>query len=296
MTVRSFLAFTVLLAAPVSAQTTIETTSFWDGLMQVQPFGKPNTATYGQTFVAPSSDNVLNSFSFFLRDLGGGPDLQFQGYVAAFDPTIGALVTTYGLHEGGRVPTEAEIAQALERTSWRLLQIDPGASTVHCKQAGLELDLGGYGKGLALDEAARVLRARGVESALLNFGGQVLALGCPPGEPGWVVELAHPADRTRPVAELRLRDASISTSSNRERSHVLDPRTGRSATWNATVTVIAPRGEAADALSTALLVAGPEHGPKLLPRNAEYLALDDRDGENLARAGSPGLLARLTWK
>ena len=89
MRVRSFLAFTVLLAAPLSAQTTIETTSFWDGLMQVQPFGKPNTATYGQTFVAPSSDNVLESFSFFLRDLGGGPDLQFQGYVAAFDPTIG---------------------------------------------------------------------------------------------------------------------------------------------------------------------------------------------------------------
>ena len=89
MRVRSFLTFTVLLAAPVSAQTTIETTSFWDGLMQVQPFGKPNTATYGQTFIAPSSDNVLQSFSFFLRDLGGGPDLQFQGYVAAFDPTVG---------------------------------------------------------------------------------------------------------------------------------------------------------------------------------------------------------------
>lgn len=89
MTVRSLLAFTVLLSAPVSAQTTIETTSFWDGLMQVQPFGKPNTATYGQTFVAPSSDNVLNSFSFFLRDMGGGPDLEFQGFVAAFDPTVG---------------------------------------------------------------------------------------------------------------------------------------------------------------------------------------------------------------
>jgi len=89
MRVRSFLAFTVLLAAPVSAQTTIETTSFWDGLMQVQPFGKPNTATYGQTFVVPSSDNVLNSFSFFLRDLGGGADLEFQGYIAAFDPAVG---------------------------------------------------------------------------------------------------------------------------------------------------------------------------------------------------------------
>lgn len=87
MTVRSFLAFTVLLAGPVSAQTTIETTSFWDGLMQIQPMGKPNTATYGQTFIAPS-DNVLQSFSFFLRDIGGGADLQFQGYVAAWDPAL----------------------------------------------------------------------------------------------------------------------------------------------------------------------------------------------------------------
>ena len=89
MTVRAFLSFTVLLAAPVSAQTTIQTTSFWDGSQETQFFGKPNTATYGQTFVVPSSDNVLNSFSFFLRDLGGGADLEFQGYIAAFDPTIG---------------------------------------------------------------------------------------------------------------------------------------------------------------------------------------------------------------
>ena len=89
MTVRSFLAFTVLLAGPVSAQTTIETTSFWDGLMQIQPMGKPNTATYGQTFTAPTSDNTLQSFSFFLRDIGGGADLQFQGYIAAWDGTAG---------------------------------------------------------------------------------------------------------------------------------------------------------------------------------------------------------------
>lgn len=89
MTVRSLVAITVLLATPASAQTTIETVSFWDGLMQVQPMGKPNTATYGQTFIAPASDNVMQSFSFFLRDLGGGADLQFQGYVAAWDPTVG---------------------------------------------------------------------------------------------------------------------------------------------------------------------------------------------------------------
>jgi hypothetical protein len=94
MTVRSFLAFTVLLAGPVSAQTTIETASFWGGVSEIQPFGKPNTATYGQTFIAPSTDNVLQNFSFYLRDLGGASDLEFQGYVAAWDPTAGVTRLT----------------------------------------------------------------------------------------------------------------------------------------------------------------------------------------------------------
>jgi hypothetical protein len=90
MRLRSLFTFTVLLAAPASAQTTIETSSIWDGLTQITAFGKPHTSTYGQTFIAPTSDNVLQSFSFYLRDLsGGGTDLQFQGYVSAFDPTIG---------------------------------------------------------------------------------------------------------------------------------------------------------------------------------------------------------------
>jgi len=88
MKVRNVLACSVLLAAPVSAQTTIETLSFWDGASEVTPFGKPNTATYGQTFTVPASDNVLQSFSFFLRDLGSGGDLQFEGYVAKWDPSL----------------------------------------------------------------------------------------------------------------------------------------------------------------------------------------------------------------
>jgi PEP-CTERM motif len=92
MRVRNVLACSVFLAAPVSAQTTIETISFWDGASSIQPLGKPNTATYGQSFTVPFSDNVLQSFSFFLRDLGGGPDLEFQGYIASFNSGNGLLI------------------------------------------------------------------------------------------------------------------------------------------------------------------------------------------------------------
>jgi FAD:protein FMN transferase len=221
----------------------------------------------------------------------------------AFDPTIGALVSAWGLREGGRVPADDEIARAVARTSWELFEVDVASSSVRCS-AGVELDLGGYGKGLALDEAAAVLREAGIESALLNFGGQVLALGAPPGEPGWIVELAHPLTRDRAVAELVLHDASLSTSSNAERGftvgrkhfgHVLDPRTGRPAPWRAAVSVLAPTAAAADALSTALLVVGPDRAEALLPPGAEFVALEAR-GERPARIvrGSPSLTARLS--
>jgi len=223
----------------------------------------------------------------------------------AFDPTIGALVSAWGLREGARVPDDEAIARAIAVTSWKLFGVDLASSSVSCA-AGVELDLGGYGKGLALDDAAAVLRDAGIESALLNFGGHVLALGAPPGEPGWIVELAHPVTRDRGVAELVLHDASLSTSSNAERGftlgrkhfgHVLDPRTGRPAPWRAAVSVLAPSAAAADALSTALLVVGRRRARSLVPAGAEFVALEAR-GEGRARLarGSPSLASRLAWK
>ena len=89
--VRKILALSALLAVPASAQTTIETISFWDGASDIEPFGKPNSATYGQTFTVPATDNVLQSFSFFLRDFSSASELVFQGYVAAWDPATMVL-------------------------------------------------------------------------------------------------------------------------------------------------------------------------------------------------------------
>lgn len=93
-----------LLATPLAAQTTIETTSFWNGSFNVFPFGKPETATYGQSFTVPVGDDVLQSFSFFLRDIGAGNQLLFQGYVSAWDGTAfhltGPLLYTSGIQNG----------------------------------------------------------------------------------------------------------------------------------------------------------------------------------------------------
>ena len=131
------------------------------------------------------------------------------------------------------------------------------------------IDLGGIGKGIALDAAARVLRNRGVRRALLDFGGQVLAIGRPEGAPGWEVGIADPEDRGRAVAVLRIAGHSVATSANGERSvptphgtvgHLLDPAEQRPARFAGSVTVAAPDATSADALSTALFVKGPEGG------------------------------------
>jgi len=212
-----------------------------------------------------------------------------------FDPTIGAASRAWGLDGTGRVPSSAELDRALRRVSWRLVELDSVPPAARCLSRGVFLDVGGFGKGYALDAAAAVLRSRGVTNALINFGGQVLAIGAPPGEPGWIVDVADPADRDRAVVALRVRDASVATSGNAERyfvdkgtryGHLLDPRTGRPVPLRGSVTILAAQAAAADALSTALAVAGPAEAPSLLPRGTEFLYLERSDTGISATASS----------
>ncbi|MBI5709076.1 MAG: FAD:protein FMN transferase [Candidatus Eisenbacteria bacterium] len=182
----------------------------------------------------------------------------------AFDPTIEPLARLWDLRGQGRVPDMAQIAAAKSRVGWRMVLLDPGRRTARFTRPGVGVDLGGIGKGYALDRAADALRGRGVKRALLNLGGEVLAMtrGAP-----WAVSVAHPGDRLVPVVRLALSNGAVSTSSQGERfvtvkgarfGHILDPRSGSPARTEASVTVVAGSGTRADALSTALLVLGLE--------------------------------------
>ena len=187
----------------------------------------------------------------------------------AFDITVGPLVKLWDLRGVGRSASQAEVAAALLAVGHARLSIDDAARTATLLAPGMVLDPGALGKGFALDAAARLLRDRGVAAALLDFGGQLLAIGAPPGADGWEVGLAHPLRRDEAAFPIRLKDASLSTSGNSQRSvrvaglalgHVVDPRTGRPLTTTGSASVIAATGAEADALSTALLVMGPEEG------------------------------------
>ncbi|MCA9770934.1 MAG: FAD:protein FMN transferase, partial [Myxococcales bacterium] len=164
---------------------------------------------------------------------------------------------------------------------------------VRLAHVGTRLDPGGIGKGYALDRAAAVLRARGVDRALLNFGGQLLALGPPPHSTGWPVRVRNPRGEA-PLATFDLARGSVATSADDERgltiagrraSHVVDPRSGLPSARNRGVTVFSPSGEIADAWSTALFVMEP--GEALAAASREGLDALIVDAAGVGHANTP---------
>lgn len=174
----------------------------------------------------------------------------------AFDPVLGALVKAWGLREGGRRPTAEELTRARAASGASRLRLDVQECTAQLLHPDAGLEEGAFVKGYALDAARRAAEAHGAAIGLLDFGGQLLAWGRVAE-----VEVAHPRDRHRAAARLRLDNASLSTSGCSERGrHLLDPRSGEPCpNWGA-VSVVSPSALDADILSTALYVLGPDHG------------------------------------
>jgi thiamine biosynthesis lipoprotein len=207
----------------------------------------------------------------------------------AFDVTVGPLVEAWGFfcHEG-RIPSTGDLTRARARVGWEHVALDKRARSVHFLSEDLVLDLGGIGKGVALDAAARVLRSHGVTRALLGAGqSSYLAIGAPPETEGWSITVPDPRNAARALSTVRLRDGSLSTSGadqqyfevdGRRYSHIIDPRTGQPVAGMAQATVMAPTATDSDALSTALFVLGAEPVAALLEFLDGTAALLVRDG------------------
>lgn len=227
----------------------------WD---QASPMSALNRAAVNQATPVPRP----------LLDLLAEADEWAETTGRAFDPTVGALVDAWDLRGRGQRPDPEALAEAMAAVGPGAISLDADRGTLTRRQDGAWIDTGAFGKGAALRAAARVLLQEGVERALLDLGGQVLALTTP-GDAPLPVAVAHPADRQRPAAWLRLRNVSAATSGNSERGlevdgvrvgHLLDPRTGHPAPDWGSVTVVSADPVAADILSTALYVMGPEDG------------------------------------
>jgi thiamine biosynthesis lipoprotein len=194
-----------------------------------------------------------------------------------FDPTMGALVRAWGFfsrHPG--LPNADQIAAGKLATGFDKVQIDPGERTIRYAVSGLEMDPGGIGKGYAADQATEVLRRFGIHAALVSAGGSsISAIGHPPGQRAWRIAISNPANQSKAVAVVELRDTSLSTSGVSRQalesgphtySHIFDPRTGEPVENMCQVTVVTQKGTAAEALSKAAFILSREDLASVLRR------------------------------
>jgi thiamine biosynthesis lipoprotein len=201
----------------------------------------------------------------------------------AFDATVGPLMKAWGFFRGeGRLPGAAELEAARAVVGYRHVSVDRKRHTVAFDRPGVELDLGGIGKGYAADRVAALLRRRGVASALVSLGGSsVYGLGAPPGAAGWDVSVADPTAPERSALTVSLRDQALSISGGYERffvkdgvtyAHIMDPRSGRPVQGVLSVAVVSASATDGDALDDVLFVQGLERARAFvarLPRSPE---------------------------
>jgi len=188
----------------------------------------------------------------------------------AFDPTIGHQMAALGFRGKKARQKAVNYREGIEKkdtavNGFPLLHLNPKEGTVYSESSDLKLDLGAVGKGWALDMAAEILKAEGVETALLHGGtSTVVALGHPPNNPsGWKIKTRKLHSGSNGVVNLR--DAALSVSAcdgrttkygDKEIGHVLDPRSGKPVPEPRAAIAIANSAAVADAWSTALLVLG----------------------------------------
>lgn len=246
--------------------------------------------------VTPPVFRLLEQARQLHRDSGG-----------AFDITIAPLVRCWGFMDGsGSWPDPREVDRVRRQVGMQHVILDEENLTVRFDGEGVMLDLGAIGKGYAIDRAAETLREAGVTSALLHGGtSTVHGIGKPPGDDAWKVAIESPSgDGATPqwLATVPLQDEALSVSAvwgkcfeheGKTFGHVLDPRSGQPVSNAVLAAVVLPSATETDALSTALLVVGPEGHEKIAQLRPLIRTLVVGAGATHFRADSKGIALKM---
>ncbi len=191
----------------------------------------------------------------------------------AFDVTVGPLVNLWGFGPDGRVvnaPSQQKIDELLTRIGYQQISVSPQDGTLS-KKGAQYVDLSAIAKGYGVDQVAELLEQNGVQSYLVEIGGELRAKGLKPDGSDWRVAIESPLSGERAVERvISVSDTGIATSGDYRNyfeengirfSHTIDPRTGYPIRHKlASVTVLRPTCAEADALATSLMVMGDEKG------------------------------------
>jgi len=205
-----------------------------------------------------------------------------------FDATIGPLVDLWDYKNAHEPPADEEIRETGAMVDYRDLLVQPDAGTAMLINRRQSVDLGGIGKGYASDRFMKVFKHYCISSAFSNIGGNVSTLGTKPDGSPWRVGIRHPRQGGL-IGAVDVIGQAVVTSGDYERffldslgrrhHHILDPRTGYpAASGLISVTVVSDSAMTADALSTAVFVAGLEAGLEMLGRcpPAQAVLIDDK--------------------
>jgi len=208
---------------------------------------------------------------FFVLDRSIDMSMRSGG---AFDVTVGPFMKLWRRsRRQNELPTESRLNTARASVGYDKVKLNQNKQSARLGAPGMQLDLGGIAKGYAGDEALKTLRAHGIDSALVDAGGDIVTGHAPPGRKGWRVGVVTLEPKGRPTRLLEIANKAVATSGDAFQyieiegvrySHILNPATGLGMTDHSRVTVVAEDGITADSLASAVSVLGPDKGLQLI--------------------------------
>ena len=207
----------------------------------------------------PEIVNILERARYFHKLSAGAFDITVEPLLRLFDESFS---------ERSAPPSDLEIEAALQLVGFDRIEVTSDRIYL---PAGMKITLGGIAKGYAVDRAVAVLKEHGIEHGLVNAGGDMRSIGSK-GENPWMIALQNPRDENDYIAILPIDDSAVATSGDYERyfdpdkrfHHIIDPRTGYSATELMSVTIVTGTSLDADALATVVFVSGALDGMTLV--------------------------------
>lgn len=213
-----------------------------------------------------------------------------------FDITLGPLSRLWRrARKENTWPSRSSVREMLSLTGFQYIKIDSATRTVVLTKAGMQLDLGGIAQGYIAQKVTDRIRLYGIENALVNVSGDIVAIGSPPGKPGWTVAISAPRSAEEFLPQnLLITNKAVTTSGDiyqfmlhkgKKYSHVIDPENGYGITTQRNVTVIADDGTTADWLTKAIGLM-PDRQSRRLARelNAEFLIAELKRGKLVYRS------------
>jgi len=219
----------------------------------------------------------------------------------SFNIAIGPAVDLWNVSEKGRVPTPQELDAVQAVIDLSQLQLNRQAKTVSLMRPGMQIDVGGIGKGFAADLVEGVMKSAGATAGVIAISGDIKTFGRMPDGQRFLFGIQHPRKEQGTVlATIELENEAVSTAGDYQRyfeqdgiryHHILDPQTLRPARSTQSVTIIASQGVMADGLDTGIFVMGPGKGMALIEQLAEVEGvIVDAEGKVSISSGLKGRL------